>query len=285
MEIRATRGFTLIEMIVVIVITGIIAGAVAVFIRLPVKGYIDAARRAEMTEVADTALRRMGRDLRLALPNSVRLADAGKTIEFLITKIGARYRAFPSATGATDFLDFTRPITTFNFYGPLATGVGQGIVANDVVVIYNLGPGFTADAYAAGNSAVIAAPPTAVSPIENQITFISSRQFLLESPGSRFQVVESTVSYVCDTVAGTLTRYWGYPINPSQPNAATLTSSAFSPNSALVAKNVTNCAFDYTPGITARLGVATLAIELTTVNDGVNESVKLYHEVHVTNVP
>lgn len=37
------RGFTLVEAIVVIVITGVIAGMVAVFIRTPVEGYMDAS--------------------------------------------------------------------------------------------------------------------------------------------------------------------------------------------------------------------------------------------------
>ncbi|NCN89388.1 MAG: prepilin-type N-terminal cleavage/methylation domain-containing protein, partial [Gallionella sp.] len=53
------RGFTLIEMIVVIVITGIIAGIVAIFIKAPVQGYVDSARRAELTDIADTAVRRL----------------------------------------------------------------------------------------------------------------------------------------------------------------------------------------------------------------------------------
>src|SRR5262249_57485691 len=68
------RGVTLIEMIVVIAITGIIAAAVAMFIRRPVEGYIDAARRAELTDIADTALRPMTRDLRSPLPNTIPLA-------------------------------------------------------------------------------------------------------------------------------------------------------------------------------------------------------------------
>src|SRR2546427_4793105 len=57
------RGVTLIEMVIVISITAIIAGAVSVFISRPVEGYADAARRAEMSDIADTALRRMTRDL------------------------------------------------------------------------------------------------------------------------------------------------------------------------------------------------------------------------------
>ncbi|HJW54946.1 MAG TPA: prepilin-type N-terminal cleavage/methylation domain-containing protein, partial [Burkholderiaceae bacterium] len=67
------QGFTLLEAIIVIAITGIIAAVVAVFIVKPVQGYVDSARRAEMTDTADTALRRISRDLHLALPNSVRV--------------------------------------------------------------------------------------------------------------------------------------------------------------------------------------------------------------------
>jgi len=44
-------------MVIVISITAIIAGAVSVFISRPVEGYADAARRAEMSDIADTALR------------------------------------------------------------------------------------------------------------------------------------------------------------------------------------------------------------------------------------
>ena len=53
------RGVTLIELIVVIAITGIVGAAVAVFIRRPVEAYADAARRAALTDEADTALRRI----------------------------------------------------------------------------------------------------------------------------------------------------------------------------------------------------------------------------------
>ena len=44
------RGFTLVEAIIVIVLTGILASAVAVFLRVPIQGYLDVARRAELTD-------------------------------------------------------------------------------------------------------------------------------------------------------------------------------------------------------------------------------------------
>src|SRR2546421_10633292 len=94
------RGVTLIEMVIVISITAIIAGAVSVFISRPVEGYADAARRAEMSDIADTALRRMTRDLRTALANSIRITcvpSCGPTssvyyLEYLQSSGGGRHR-------------------------------------------------------------------------------------------------------------------------------------------------------------------------------------------------
>lgn len=269
------RGFTLIEMIVVIVLTSIIASAVAVFIRLPVQGYVDTARRAEMTDIADTALRRMGRDLRLALPNSVRVTDGGATIEILLTKTGGRYRA----EAAGDVLDFSLADTSFSQLGPFATGTGQAIVPNaDYLVVYNLGI-TGADAYAGDNTALITATDNTV-PASPTITF-GAKKFPFQSPGNRFQVIEGPVSYVCDTTTGRLTRYWGYPIQAAQPTAATLPTLGSS--SALLATNVGvgGCVFGYNPGITARSGL----VDLTLIITEAGESVRLYHEVHVTNVP
>lgn len=83
-------GFTLIEAIVSMVVTGILVAIVATIMRLPFVTYMDASRRSDMTEVADTALRRLSRDVHLALPNSLRVTQAGNvnTIEFIMTSGG-----------------------------------------------------------------------------------------------------------------------------------------------------------------------------------------------------
>lgn len=261
-------GFTLVEMVVVIAVTAIISAAVAVFIKLPVQGYTDAARRAEMTDIADTALRRIGRDLRLALPNSVRVTG-GNTIEILLTRTGGRYRT----EGPGDVLDFSATDTSFQLLGPFATGTGQTIVPNaDRVAIYNLGVA-GADAYAGDNTALISGTSNAGPAIS-----IAAKKFPFESPGNRFQVIEGPVSYVCN--GGNLTRYWGYAIQPAQPTAAALPGLA-GVQQALLATNVASCAFDYNPGVTARAGLIALTLVITESG----ESVRLYHEVHVSNVP
>lgn len=284
--VTQSRGFTLIEMIVVIVLTSIIASVVAVFIKIPVQGYVDSARRAEMTDIADTALRRVGRDLRLALPNSVRITDAGVTIEVLQTKTGGRYRSETDTTATADTLNFSATDTTFDQLGPLSVLPGQTILPNsDSVVIYNLGPGIpNADAYVGSNRSLITGMPAGALANEQRIQ-IAAKQFPFESPGNRFQVIEGPVSYVCNITTGQLRRYWGYPIQAAQPTAATLATLGGA-SSALLATNVGSCIFDYNPGITARSGLVALTLVITEANtSGIPESVRLYHEVHVTNAP
>lgn len=70
-------GFTLVELIMVIVIMGVVGATVAVFMKSPIDAYFDTARRAGIADVADTTVRRMARDIRKALPNSIRLGGTG----------------------------------------------------------------------------------------------------------------------------------------------------------------------------------------------------------------
>jgi MSHA biogenesis protein MshO len=270
-HLRRQHGFTLVEMIIVIVITGIIAAVVAVFIRKPVEGYFDTARRAQLTDIADTALRRIARDVHLALPNSVRTTDGDRTLEFLLTRTGGRYRAEPKSDGSGDVLDFTATDSSFDIIGP-ALSFAQG----DRIVVYNLGPNVTgANAYAGDNITAYTGVPGA----RTNVT-LAAFKFPLASPGNRFQVVEGPVSYACDLATGTLWRYWGYAIQASEPAAASLPGLAGS-NAARLATQVTGCAFRYLEGVTERSGL--LEMQLTLEDAG--EKVSLYHTVHVSNVP
>jgi len=265
------RGFTLVEMVVVIAITGILAAAVAVFIRRPVEAYVDVARRAELTDIADTALRRITRDLRKALPNSVRISTVGNVtyLEYLHTSGGGRYRASPDSTGAGDTLDFATADSTFDVIGTMPP-----LAAGNSIVIYNLSPtGSTANAYGGDNRGAYA------SNTATTITLSPAKKFPYESPGKRFQVVEEAVTYACDPLpagAGELRRYWNYGIVDPQPTPPTGSSSA------LLATNITGCGFTYAAGgATARTGV--LALNLEVAQGG--ETVRLFQQAHVNNIP
>ncbi|MEW6314272.1 MAG: prepilin-type N-terminal cleavage/methylation domain-containing protein [Pseudomonadota bacterium] len=271
--VKIQRGFTLVEAVAVIAITGILAAAVAVFIRAPVRGFVDSVRRAEMTDIADLALRRMERDVRLALPNSVRVDATGRFIEFLQTRSGGRYREEKDNNGAGNPLEFNVTDTKFDILGPL-----PALSSGDQLVVYNLGiPG--ADAYAGNNN-------TAYTSLAGAEVTMSAKKFPFASPGGRFHVVATPVTYHCDLANGVLRRYWGYAIQAAQPtNPAGVPLAGAS--SAILAGHVSACSFTYDANVVAqRAGLVTMRLGITMATpDGQNETVTLYHAAHVDNVP
>ncbi len=151
-----------------------------------------------MTDTADTAARRIARDLRLALPNSVRVIGAGTGVEFLLTRTGGRYRA-EKGIASDDPLDFSGTDSSFDILGAPIT-----FQSGDQIAIYNLGiPG--ADAYAGDNLRTYNGPTGSAS---GKVKFTPTTSFPFDSPGHRFQVVEGPVTYLC--VGGELRRYAGY---------------------------------------------------------------------------
>jgi len=268
---HSQRGFTLIELVMVIVILGIIGTMVAVFMRSPIDAYFDTARRAALSDQADTATRRMARDIRKALPNSIRNPNAN-CIEFIPTRTGGRYRADVDTTAGpgaqtNSVLDFSAADTRFNMLGNNADlPADQRIQANDLIAVYNLGI-TGADAYAGDNTATVSAITTAT---ESNLT-ISSKRFPLASGGQRFHVIpgnEPVVAYVCS--AGNLRR-----------TSRTFAAAACPANGPILARNVSACNFVYNGSDLQRNALVQLAMEFT---DNA-ETVSLYHEVHVNNTP
>jgi len=265
----------------VIVITGILASVVAVFIQGPVQGYVDTTRRAELTDVADTALRRIARDLRLALPNSVRVTQVGSAyyMEFLQTSTGGRYK-----DDETCFSTGCASITTFGDVVPAAT-ITPG---TDLIVIYNQYNNSAADCSATNPSAYCGNNTSLISAVadggnEDTIGF-AAKTFVPSggSPGKRFQVINGPVTYVCNPTAGTLRRYSGYAIQPVQPVSDAASPLSNAPTNVRLANNVTACSFTYDGNpVTMHTGLVSLWLRVSSTG----ENVDLYHGVHISNVP
>ena len=275
--LKGYAGFTLVEMVVVITIVGILAAGAALFIRNPTQAFIDSENRANLTDRADTALRRMASDIRNALPNSVRATTNGVNsfIEFVPVKAAGRYRASVGSSLADNPLDFDHVASAADPETFDVLGAKVNVDAGDQLVIYNLGitgsdvyeSAANANRHALENNGLLAT-----------LSF-SGGTFPLASPSSRFFVVSTPVSYVCDMANNVLLRYSGYAIQANQPTTvATLNSLA---TARILANGLTTCQVSYVPGVLQRSGVITIYLGFT--QDVA--TVKLMHQVNVVNSP
>jgi MSHA biogenesis protein MshO len=295
-------GFTLIEAIMSIVLIGIIGGIVAVFIRAPIQSYKDSVERAELTDLADLSLRRMARDIRLALPNSIRIIN-GRTIEFLLTKSGGRYlSASDIAVPANFVLSFdTATLRKFTAIGPLDADPRRKPAVGDYVVVNNQSVDTApVNAYLANaggtnrNIAMIEKIEYTAGPNLPWITLVDN-PFAQQVPSmpsetSRFQVVSGPVTYHCASLGaggnGMLHRQWNYPIAETQiapPVDPVRPASLTVPQSHPLIERVQDCQFTYEAGTNGRSGMVILALTLKMPDSG--DIIKLVHQVHVDNTP
>ena len=93
------RGFTLVELIVTLVLFGLMAATLVVFLRPAVDSWLAVRTRSALASDADHALRRMLRDVRAAVPNSIRTPGT-QCFELVPTGGGGRYRMAADAATA-----------------------------------------------------------------------------------------------------------------------------------------------------------------------------------------
>ena len=279
-------GFTLIELIITMSITTIVVAFAALFINGPVKGFTDQVRRAELVDSAESSLRRMGRDIRRALPNSVRVRDVGSitALELLNAVEGIRYRAGPPPGNADAWLNLAAADGAFNSIGLFDSITKPFSSTTHYLSVYNVGVA-GASAYELLN--VITPPGTEIEIAveaagEDRVTMNPAFQFAYPSPRQRVYLIDTPVSYLCDTATGTLTRYSGYTITSDQADRDTAVELlAAGGTAALMSDNMSACTFTFTPGTAQRAGLVTLTLNVA--QDG--ESIVLLQQVHIDNVP
>jgi MSHA biogenesis protein MshO len=269
---RTQRGFTLVELIVVMVVMGILAGILVVFFRPAMQNYFDASRRAGISDAADRTMRKLTRDVRGSVPNSVR-THGSQCLEMVPTAGGGRYRTAPDIANAQSMpVEAGRQVAEFD----VLTDVRAA--PNDWIVIGNQNPD---DVYTGSNRSAIAGinPPPDASLGVQRIKLAGAGMVVPAGyDGARFVVVpaaQGPVSYVCQ--GGNLYRISGYAFaNPG-------TCPAVAANSPIVAKNVSACSFAYNPNPGATQESGYVEVDLTLQES--DEFVRLVFGVHVDNLP
>lgn len=256
-------GFTLIEVIVVIVILSIVGSIGATFVVTAVDTYRVTEIRQTLTHRARVSTEQMSRELHMALPNAVRVSSSGNCIEFLPIVAGAHYlKPLPTSNNAQAKIS---SVDTTRFT------VGLGTAEYVAVAPFASGEVFTnADPSAMSAAGALGAPPHTTIPLAGEHRFIrnSGRQrvYLTDSP-VRFCVTE-----------GTLMRYSDYglittPLLEGDPGG----------NAALMAHGVESLgsAFELSPGSEDRN--TTVSINLRYTN--ASQAMEIRHQVGIKNVP
>jgi len=288
------HGFTLVELIIVLVIAAVIATSLAVFLKPAIDAYVGSRVRADLSDQADTALRRIVRDVRRAVPNSVRVPNA-QCVEVVPTTTGGRYRM--AADSVNDVgcstcsapLDVSQPTTVFDVLTPMSTTP----VVGDFVVINNQNGN---DVYEGNNRSAITAFSTLAATLSGAVTLqgrhritVSSKQFSPGYDGGRFQIVsnsEQSVFYICSGASGvdangdgtgTLYRLVR-AFNATYPSSCPATSGA-----TVLATRLKSCTFVYNPNQGATQQSGFLWMELAMSRN--SEQAHMAVGAHVMNVP
>lgn len=265
-----SRGFTLVELVTVITVIMIIGTMSTGFISSSVSSYVSSERNLDLAGQADFALRKVSRDVRNALPNSLRVTTSGQNsyLEFIPIAGAGRYRSGLKSDGNGDFLNFEAQDTSFDVLGP-----ALNIAAGSKVVVYNLGISGV-DAYEGTNLSGVTTNGNNL-----QVVNFSAFKFPQASPNNRFFIVQGASSYVCDLAGGNLLLYSNYTILQSQPSSLSSLESLTSKQ--IVVSGLSACSISYAAGVLQRSGVVTIALRLQ--NGGA--LVNLMHIVTVVNSP
>lgn len=282
---RTQAGFTLAELVVVIIVAGIIAATLTTFYRPAIDAWIGQRLRADMTEQASAALNAMRRDVRVAVPNSIRTPGTA-CFELVPTSAGGRFRKAADVNNVAGSMPLDLAAgtsTTFDVFTAFASTPSSG----DWVVVDNQNPN---DVYSGANRVSLSAAPITTPTAQYRARVsVSSALSLPGYDGGRFGVVpnaQQAVFYVCSNPGvangdgtGTLTRYSRYGFNAGYPGGCGTPGGT----AAVLATHVASCRFVYDPnqGATQQSGFVSMQLGLQRNN----EVVSLLMGAHVQNVP
>lgn len=273
---KSTLGFTLVEMVTVILILGILVVGVSSFIIFGTRIFVESSSVDQVLSQSRFAVERVTRDLRSALPNSVRVNTDSLTyqcVEFVPIEASTTYLTMPivpAAAASTGIVILDNTVSA--------------IRVNQFAWIYPL---VDADVYSSARQkrAQIKTPPLTLA---NQVTltFTAPTRFAEASPRQRIYFGSSPVSYCFEKGASgndlQIVRYAGYNFNGVQPNPANMGTGVLMAQSVA---NVLNNGADLPLILTPSSLVNNAMVHLQPRFNVNGETFQYRHQVQVINVP
>ncbi len=281
-------GFTLVELIIVIVLLGIIGTFSFSYLGFGAKIFSDSVARDQLLNQSRFAVERLSRELRNALPRSVRVkaSDQQRCIEFVPIISSSSYVQIPrpGASSSVPFIGVT-PVTDQN---PNNVGRALFVYVTNPALIYGTN---------SPRRKTITAEATQVTTNNPGLTEFSftgtTTTFPTGSPARRFFITEQPVSW-CVSATGNLERFEQYGFLATQPSRSTLINSApyeimaqqlyndLSPNQDNDF-SLNQLPFNVEPATLQRNSLVQLDLRFGRASD--TEPLRIQHEVFVPNVP
>jgi MSHA biogenesis protein MshO len=262
---RRARGFTLVELVMVIVLLSIVATISVQFVSLSTRGALDLGARQKRSLQGVVISEQLSRELRSALPFSVR--DSGRCIEWL------------PVAGATLYKKLTRPPDR-NAITIVPVRSLEPVITPLRAIVYGYGSGQSVLYGTAGPVGPVSPPVDSDFDVgDDVVPLIDGHRFAQRSPERRLYLVGQPVS-VCQQ-NDRLIRYEDYGRNPVQPvppagGQAAVLGANIKPES--VSFTVDQASFQ-------RAAVVKFAFTLEDTDTGSGEATTFSQEVQIRNVP
>lgn len=274
-----SRGFTLVEMVTVVIILGILVLGVSSFLIFGTRIFIDSTSVEQVMSQSRFAIERMTRDIRNAVPNSIRVRSSGNDWQCI--------EMMPITSSASYILAPVLPLPAANTALVMQASNSAPLTKDQQLLIYPLRP---ADVYTSANGItgkLFTIKEVTNSALTNATTveFDKTVQFSEMSPRQRYFGVAGAVSYCFEKVTdelALLNRYAGYGFN----NPTTQPSPANMGPAVLMAENIENTIASnepmaYTPGTLQNNAM----VHLNPLFDVQGQALQYHHQVQVINVP